>query len=316
MLRQHSIPHIVQTAAGKFRLSGIGMFAVPSVPSVPSVSFTPSSNLSQYMSARSFRIFGTAVHFYFDLSGKRAALASCPEKGGKSGNPMPLRFPSGYPQRFNILSGGHSLNAPRVHRADTVQGSPTRVPRFLRIVTIIRGPEFSQNLIGEQVQNRVPEDSLGGLIRKNGSAGLFFLLPNRQRESRCDTLLSCGSSCLPTTAPNIRSYTKRIGRYPARIRVNRAGAAFRKSWHKIHHRNDHPCGAADLFILSSGECAASASFTRPTPEPPLHSLFNESAEFLAVERPQERAGINTSAAAMPLCFRPFFSIEQYRARRQ
>lgn len=315
MLRQHSIPHIVQTAAGKFRLSGIGMFAVPSVPSV---SFTPSSNLSQYMSARSFRIFGTAVHFYFDLSGKRAALASCPEKGGKSGNPMPLRFPSGYPQRFNILSGGHSLNAPRVHRADTVQGSPTRVPRFLRIVTIIRGPEFSQNLIGEQVQNRVPEDSLGGLIRKNGSAGLFFFTTEPAAgEPFCDTLLSCGSSCLPTTAPNIRSYTKRIGRYPARIRVNRAGAAFRKSWHKIHHRNDHPCGAADLFILShSGECAASASFTRPTPEPPLHSLFNESAEFLAVERPQERTEINTTAAAMPSCFRPFFSIEQYRARRQ
>ena len=100
MLRQHSIPHIVQTAAGKFRLSGTGMLAVPSA------SFTPTSNLSLYMSARSFRIFGTAVHFYFDLSGKRAALASCPEKGGKSGNPMPLRFPSGYPQRFNILSGG------------------------------------------------------------------------------------------------------------------------------------------------------------------------------------------------------------------
>ena len=237
MLRQHSIPHIVQTAAGKFRLSGTGMLAVPSA------SFTPTSNLSLYMSARSFRILGTAVHFYLDLSGKRAALASCPEKGGKSGNPMPLRFPSGYPQRFNILSGGHSLNAPRVHRADTVQGSPTRVPRFLRIVTIIRGPEFSQNLIGEQVQNRVPEDSLGGLIRKDGSAGLFIL-------------------------------------------------------------------------SHSGECAASANFTRPTPEPPLHSLFNESAEFLAVERPQERTEINTTAAAMPLCFRPFFFIEQYRARRQ
>lgn len=310
MLRQHSIPHIVQTAAGKFRLSDTGMLAVPSA------SFTPSSNLSLYMSARSFRIFGTAVHFYFDLSGRRAALASCPEKGGKSGNPMPLRFPSGYPQRFNILSGGHSLNAPRVHRADTVQSSPTRAPHFLRIVTIIGGPELSQNLIGEQVRSCDPEDSSGGLIWENGSAGLFFLLPNRQRESRCDTLLSCGSSCLPTTAPNIRSNTKRIGRYPARIRVNRAGAAFRKSWHKIHHRNDHPCGAADLFILSSGECAASASFTRPTPEPPLHSLFNESAEFLAVERPQERTEINTTAAAMPLCFRPFFSIEQYRARRQ
>lgn len=236
MLRQHSIPHIVQTAAGKFRLSGTGMFAVPSA------SFTPTSNLSLYMSARSFRIFGTAVHFYFDFSGRRAALA-CSCEGGKSGNPMPSRFPSDYPQRFNILSGGHSLNAPRVHRADTVQGSPTRVPRFLRIVTIIRGPEFSQNLIGEQVRSRDPEDSSGGLIRENGSAGLFIL-------------------------------------------------------------------------SHSGECAAPASFTRPTPEPPLHSLFNESAEFFAVKRPQERTEINTTAAAMPLCFRPFFSIEQYRARRQ
>lgn len=237
MLRQHSIPHIVQTAAGKFRLSGTGMLAVPSA------SFTPTSNLSLYMSARSFRIFGTAVHFYFDLSGRRAALASCPEKGDKSGNPMPLRFPSGYPQRFNILSGGHSLNAPRVHRADTVQSSPTRAPHFLRIVTIIGGPELSQNLIGEQVRSCDPEDSSGGLIRENGSAGLFIL-------------------------------------------------------------------------SHSGECAAPANFTRPTPEPPLHSLFNESAEFFVVERPQERAGINTTAAAMPLCFRPFFFIEQYRARRQ
>ena len=99
MLRQHSIPHIVQTAAGKFRLSGTGMLAVPSA------SFTPTFNLFIYMSARSFRIFGTAVHFYFDFSGRRAALA-CSCEGGKSGNPMPLRFPSGYPQRFNILSGG------------------------------------------------------------------------------------------------------------------------------------------------------------------------------------------------------------------
>lgn len=117
MLRQHSIPHIVQTATGKFRLSGTGMLAVPSA------SFTPTSNLSLYMSARSFRIFGTAVHFYFDLSGKRAALASCPEKGGKSGNPMPLRFPSGYPQRFNILSG----DIPRMHRR-YIEPIPFRVP--------------------------------------------------------------------------------------------------------------------------------------------------------------------------------------------
>lgn len=175
MLRQHSIPHIVQTAAGKFRLSGTSMFAVPSA------SFTPTSNLSLYMSARSFRIFGTAVHFYFDFSGRRAALA-CSCEGGKSGNPMPLRFPSGYPQRFNILSGGHSLNAPRVHRADTVQGSPTRVPRFLRIVIIIRGPEFSQNLIGEQVQNRVSEDSSGGFSGKTVlPASLFYLIPGSAR---------------------------------------------------------------------------------------------------------------------------------------
>ena len=167
MLRQHSIPHIVQTAAGKFRLSGTGMLAVPSA------SFTPTFNLFIYMSARSFRIFGTAVHFYSDFSGRRAALA-CSCEGGKSGNPMPLRFPSGYPQRFNILSGGHSLNAPRVHQADTVQSSPTRAPHFMRIVTI-RGPAFSQNLIGEQVRSRISEDSLGSLIRKNGSAGLFIL---------------------------------------------------------------------------------------------------------------------------------------------
>lgn len=312
MLRQHSIPHIVQTAAGKFRLSDTGMFAVPSA------SFTPSSNLSQYMSARSFRIFGTAVHFYFDLSGRRAALA-CSCEGGKSGNPMPLRFPSGYPQRFNILSGGHSLNAPRVHRADTVQGSPTRVPRFLRIVTIIRGPEFSQNLIGEQVRSRDPEDSSGGLIRENGSAGLLFL--QLKRSNRCDNLLSCGSSCLPAidsdqTLPHIRPYTKRIGRYPARIRVNRTGAAFRKSWHNIHRRSDHPCGAADLFIRSSGECAAPASFTRLISELRLHSFTNKSAEFFAVEQARERTGINTTAATMPLCSRPFFSIEWYKARRQ
>lgn len=167
MLRQHSIPHIVQTAAGKFRLSGTGMLAVPSA------SFTPTFNLFIYMSARSFRIFGTAVHFYFDFSGRRAALA-CSCEGGKSGNPMPLRFPSGYPQRFNILSGGHSLNAPRVHQADTVQSSPTRAPHFMRIVTI-RGPAFSQNLIGKQVRSRISEDSLGSLIRENGSAGLFIL---------------------------------------------------------------------------------------------------------------------------------------------
>ena len=110
---------------------------------------------------------------YFDFSGRRAALA-CSCEGGKSGNPMPLRFPSGYPQRFNILSGGHSLNAPRVHQADTVQSSPTRAPHFMRIVTI-RGPAFSQNLIGEQVRSRISEDSLGSLIRENGSAGLFIL---------------------------------------------------------------------------------------------------------------------------------------------
>lgn len=176
MLRQHSIPHIVQTAAGKFRQSGTGMLAVPSA------SFTPTSNLSLYMSARSFRIFGTAVHFYFDLSGKRAALASCPEKGGKSGNPMPLRFPSGYPQRFNILSGGHSLNAPRVHRADTVQSSSTRAPHFMRIVTITRGPAFTQNLIGEQAQNRDPEDSSGGFSGKTVlPASLFYLIPGSAR---------------------------------------------------------------------------------------------------------------------------------------
>ena len=313
MLRQHPIPYIAQTTVGKFRLLEPGMSAVSSVSS------TPTSNLSIYLPVRSFRNSEKTAHFHFDFSGERAVLASCTEKGGKPGNPMPSRFPSDYPQRFNILSGGHSLNAPRVHRADTVQGSPTRVPRFLRIVTIIRGPEFSQNLIGEQVQNRVPEDSLGSLIRKDGSAGLLFL--QLKRSNRRDNLLSCGSSCLPAidsdqTLPHIRPYTKRIGRYPARIRVNRTGAAFRKSWHNIHRRNDHPCGAADLFIRSSGKCAAPASFTRPISELRLHSFTNKSAEFFAVEQARERAGINTTAATMPLCSRPFFSIEWCKVRRQ
>lgn len=190
MLRQHSIPHIVQTAAGKFRLSGIGMLAVFSA------SFTPTFNLFIYMSARSFRIFGTAVHFYFDFSGRRAALA-CSCEGGKSGNPMPLRFPSGYPQRFNILSGGHSLNAPRVHQADTVQSSPTRAPHFMRIVTI-RGPAFSQNLIG---------DRFGAVFRKirwvvlSGKtvlpASLFYPIPGSARHPQTSRGPRLNRRCTP-----------------------------------------------------------------------------------------------------------------------
>lgn len=185
----------------------------------------------------------------------------------------------------------------------------------MRIVTIIGGPAFSQNLIGEQVRSRDPEDSSGSLIRGNGSAGLFFL-PNWQRESRCDTFFKLRIILFANYRSKYTILYQDDRPLPARIRVNRTGASFRKSWHKIHLRNDHSCGVADLFILSFGEYAAPASFTRSTPEPPLHSLFNESAEFFAVERPQERARINTTAAAMPLCFRPFFSIDQYRARRQ
>lgn len=143
-----------------------------------------------------------------------------------------------------------------------------------------------------------------------------FFLPNWLRESRCDTFFKLRIILFANYRSKYTILYQDDRPLPARIRVNRTGASFRKSWHKIHLRNDHSCGVADLFILSFGEYAAPASFTRSTPEPPLHSLFNESAEFFAVERPQERARINTTAAAMPLCFRPFFFIEQYRARRQ